>query len=73
MPGKIEKEVYTTVEVLEARVGLFECQDRTRKSFSPQWRSCEAREDLFQCQEMSRKAFSPQWRSREARAGLVKC
>ena len=70
---KIEKEVFTIVEVLEARVGLFECQERSRKSFSPLWRSCEARKGLFQCRERSRKPFSPLWSSCEARVGLFKC
>ena len=40
MAGKKEKTVFSTVEVLEARVGLFECPERSRKPFSPLWRSC---------------------------------
>ena len=29
--------------------GLFKWQGRSRKKFSPQWRSCEARANLFMC------------------------
>ena len=31
----------------EACAGLFKCQKRCRKQFSPLWRSCEARASLF--------------------------
>ena len=33
----------------EARVGLFKCQGRSRKQFSPLWKSCEAHVSLFMC------------------------
>ena len=71
MPGMIEKAVFTAVEVLEARVGLFECQQRSRKPFSPQWRSCEARAGLLKWQERTRKQFSPLSRFGEAREGQL--
>ena len=70
MPPKIEKAVFTTVGVCLARAGLFNWQERSRKHFSPHWRSCEAGAGLFESQERSRKPFSQQWRFCEARAGL---
>ena len=46
------------------------CQERSRKPFSPLWRSCEAREVLFMRWERLKKPFSPLLRSYEASVGL---
>ena len=69
--GMIEKAAFT--RYCEACAGLLKWQERTRKQFSPLWRSYEAGAGLFKCQERSRKPFTPQWWSCEARAGLFKC
>ena len=57
MAGKIEKAVFTTVEVCEAGVVLFKCQEGTRKQFSPLLRSCEARAGQFRRQENLESSF----------------
>ena len=41
----------------EARVGLFKCQGRSRKQFSPLWRCCEARANLFMFGKDFKKPF----------------
>ena len=67
MRYRSDKVVPTTVDNCEARGGLFKCQERPRKQFSPLWRSCEARASPFKGQEGSGKQFSPPLRSCEAR------
>ena len=49
----------------------FKCQERSRKRFSPLYRSCEARASLLKYQERSRKQFSPLLRSCEARTTFL--
>ena len=39
-------------------MGLFKCQGRSRKQFSPLWRSCEARTNLFMCGKDLKKPFN---------------
>ena len=41
----------------DARGGLFQCQGRSRKQFSPLWKSCEARACLFMCGKDLAKPF----------------
>ena len=72
MRERSETAVLTAVEEFEARAGLFTCQERSRKQFSPLCRSCEARASLFRSQERSKKQFSPPLGSCEARIILLR-
>ena len=62
--GKIEKAVFTTVEVLWGWWKTIYVKERRGKSFFPS--CCEARVGLFKCQGRSRKQFSLLWKTCEA-------
>ena len=54
-----EKVQDSIVGTCEARAGLFQCHEWSRKQFSTPWSCCEACAGLVKCQERSRKQFSP--------------
>ena len=49
------------------------CQRRSRKQFSPRWRTCEVGASLFMCGKYLIAPFSPPRKCCEVRGGLCKC
>ena len=49
------------------------CQRRSRKQFSPRWRTCEVGASLFMCGKYLITPFSPPTKFCEVRGGLCKC
>ena len=73
MSGKdLIKPFSPPIRCCEARVGLFKCQERSKKQFSPLWESSEARASMCMSGKDLIKPFSPPMRCCEARVGLFK-
>ena len=57
----------------EACGGLLKCRRRSRKQFSPRWRTCEVGASLFMCGKDLITPFSHPRKCCEVRGGLFKC
>ena len=83
MPSEVGASLFVGVKELippfqspraccEARAGLFKSQGRSRKLFSPLWRSREVGASLFLCVKELIPPFQSPRACCEARAGLFK-
>ena len=61
----LERPDKTPNRCCEARAGMLECQERSRKQFSLLWKHCGARASLFKCGKVSKGCFN-------RRAGAMK-
>ena len=52
-----DKPVLTARRCCESLGSLLKCQERPKKQFTPQWKSCEARASLCMCRKDLIKPF----------------